>query len=663
MLILLDDGHTSYADLSGLSSGDSDSDETIAEDTVPDRPAPPVTRTSGRTRRPPNRFDDITYDRRGRQLPTHYAEVNDEATSFLTNCRSAFKRAKRLLLQREFIYQTLAAPDAKPELSNPTDNPATYHYKDAYYHPEHWRQWRESMDDEKQSWLVNDIWEMVECPDGITPVDTRWVYKIKYNPDGSVSRFKSRLVARGFKQQFGVDFNETFAPVAKFPSIRLLFSLAAAKGWQVHQMDVKTAFLCSEIDTDVYVQVPDGLDIPADSSFKRPCMKLKKGLYGLRQSPLLWFKTLKDFLVEQGFAQSEYDHSVFVKDDIITEIYVDDILITGASEEIINKLKQQLSDRFEMVDGGEVSYFLGIQIHKLDQSKDDGHDRFVLSQARYTSTILKDFGMQDSRPVQTPIDKLCVKRDPESEPAFPAKQYQKAIGCLMYLMLGTRPDLSFAISHLSQFCADPAEKHWTAVKRVFRYLNGTIDHGLWLSPSRQTDFKNRVIVQNSGKTLEGYTDSDWASSHDRKSVGGYEFFFDGCLVSWASRKQTFVATSTMEAEYMAAANATKEAIWLANLTNELNSKARLYLMPNAPVKIFCDNQAAIRVSKNPEDHKRAKHIDISFHFLRQRVALGQVDLQYISTNEMAADYLTKPLTPQKFLRCRNKSGVFEYKPV
>lgn len=649
----MSDSSSSYTEFDESPSSDDDDDQDDNQVNRQRDNSPMPTRRSQRVAVPRRRYCASQYDSHGRfQGITKVINSSNEskAIAFLTQCEKSHQNRKLELFNREYIYHTILAADA-PEVKL-KDDPARYRYKDAFFHPTQWRKWRESMDDEKRSWLVNDIWEMIECPKDVSPIDCRWVYRLKYNPDRSIARYKSRLVAKGYTQQYTIDYNETFAPVAKYPSIRLLFSIAATKRWKAHQMDVKTAFLCSEIDTDVYVRVPDGLEIPPDR-FRNPVMKLKKGLYGLKQAPRLWYERLSQALLALGFVRSDYDHSIFIKENLIIAVYVDDILLSGEPEKIVT-MKKKLAEEFEMVDGSPVNYFLGIQIYDLSEEQ-DGFDGYALSQSKYIADVLEEFHMDDCRPVSTPIDKLQSKRT-NDDAIFDQKTYQKAVGSLMYLMLGTRPDIAFAISHLAQFCSDPAEKHWIAIKRVFRYLKGTAHHCLYLSPSRQAKFCDKI-----NSTIHGYTDADWGASFDRKSVGGYEFYFNGCLVSWSSRKQTFVATSTMEAEYMAAANATKEAIWIANLTHKLNAKAHLNVISeNRPVKLLCDNQAAIRVSKNPEDHKRSKHIDLSFHFLRQRVELGQVDLQYVSTQKMAADYLTKPLAPAKFLNCRNMSGIFHH---
>lgn len=287
----------------------------------------------------------------------------------------------------------------------------------------------------------------------------------------------------------------------------------------------------------------------------------------------------------------------------------------------------------------------------------------MLSQEQYCKKVLENFGMLDADTAPTPLVNLLPK-EADNDEDFDHTTYQSAIGSLMYLMMATRPDIAFAVSHLSQFCAKPKRSHFKAVKRVFRYLKGTIDQGVLLK-LRPLPF-NHSKKFNDLSIISGYTDADWGrDSNDQKSTGAYAFFVAGMLVSWTSKKQQFVATSTMQSEYAAASHATKEAIWLRNLVAEINFFAEthipdLYQEDKAtlcPITIFSDNQAAIRVAKASEYHKKAKHIDITVHFLRQRVRMGYIHMEFVRTREMPADFLTKPLLPEAFRRCKEAMGL------
>lgn len=283
------------------------------------------------------------------------------------------------------------------------DNPDTYQFKDAHEHPTKAPFWTQGIVDKLESIDENEVWELVDLKDEVKPViNTRWVFKKKMDAKGVVKRHKARLVARGFTQKKGVNFNETFAPVAKFTSLRLLFAIASDRNWHVHQMDAKTAFLCAEIDQpDIYVRIPEGFELlsknKVPSSMATPVLRLKKGLYGLRQAPRLWYKKLTTHLRQMGFVRSELDHSVWAKKGIAVAIYVDDILVFGESQAEIAKTKRQLSERFKMVDSGEVDFFLGLQVVRDKQHK------YGLSQSHYIDRILSEFEMSDAAPADTPL--------------------------------------------------------------------------------------------------------------------------------------------------------------------------------------------------------------------------------------------------------------------
>lgn len=348
------------------------------------------------------------------------------------------------------------------------------------------------------------VWKVVELPKGKKAVGSRWVFKHKLDAAGKVCRFKARMVAKGYTQKRGIDFNETFAPVAKLSTLRLFFTLAGNNGWKVDQLDAKTAFLCAEIDEhDVYIKPPQGLRL--GTKYKNPVLHLQKGIYGLRQSPRLWYGRLTTYLRKIGFVMSQYDNCVWTNSilGLMVVVYVDDMLVTG-KEESIPTFKALMGSEFEMVDSGDVSFFLGIQVRR--GGADTGG--FTWTQEHYIEKLLKEWDMEEAHPVKTPMQKSSnLSKRKDNEPPTDKTRYQSAIGSLMYLMMATRPDIAFAVSHLSKFCADPSEHHWTAVKRVFRYLKGTSKLGL------------RLGHKSNRSGIVGYTDADWASdTDDRKSV-------------------------------------------------------------------------------------------------------------------------------------------------
>jgi len=464
------------------------------------------------------------------------------------------------------------------------------------------------------------------------------VYKHKRGSNGEILRYKSRWVVRGFEQREGLDYYETFASVVKPMSYKLLFAIAAANDLEIEQMDVKTAFLYGDIDTEIYVEQPEGMGAIGESY--KVC-KLNKALYGLKQSPRVWYFTLTAYLKTLGFEPLTADNCIFhdSKGTYIA-VFVDDLLMVGPSKANISMIKAKLSERFHMTDLGPCKYYLGMEVTRDRQNR-----TLKLSQRSYLEKVLRDFGMWDcNKKHDTPIDThtKLQKAEAEYEPKIAdIKWYQSAVGSLMYAMLGTRPDIAYAVSVVSRFAAKPTQAHKATVTRIFRYLRKTVDYVLV--------FKGPLIA------LTGYSDSDWAGDHDtRKSTSGYVFNVGSAVISWSSKLQSTVALSSCEAEYIGQTNATKEAIWLRRLLNEIQLEAANEAQATI---IYCDNQGAIALAKNPQFHARTKHIDIQHHFVRDKVSEGAVELQYIETENQVADGLTKPLDKIKFQRFREAIGL------
>uniref|UniRef100_H3H9M9 CCHC-type domain-containing protein n=1 Tax=Phytophthora ramorum TaxID=164328 RepID=H3H9M9_PHYRM len=354
---------------------------------------------------------------------------------------------------------------------------------------------------------------------------------------GLIERFKARLVAKGFSQKYGIDYDETFAPVAKFTSIRIVLSLAAKYGLKLHQMDVKTAFLNGVLDEDIYMAQPDGY---VDEDHPDHVCKLKRSLYGLKQSPRMWNQTIDDFMLKLGFKKCESDHCIYLKRDgqdmIFVALYVDDLILASSNDELLESTKHALSKRFEMTDLGELEYFLGMEI-----KNDHGSGKVTVRQTKFLQFILTKFGMQDSKPVKTPQDpglkltKNMCEGGCQHEDTMKNVPYRSAVGALMYLMVATRPDLAAAVGVLSQFSADPCPTHWQALKRVLRYLQATPTHGL-------------EFLREDSLGMCGYSDADWAGDiESRRSTSGYAFMMNGGCISWRSKKQRTVALSSTEA--------------------------------------------------------------------------------------------------------------------
>lgn len=498
------------------------------------------------------------------------------------------------------------------------------------------KKWCDAMKAEIDSLRQHDVWDLVELPEGRKPVGSKWVFKVKTNADGSTERYKARLVAQGYTQRGGLDYDETFSPVVRSESVRSVISLACKEGLKLHQMDVTTAFLNGELEQEIFMKQPQGF--VADGQEHLVC-RLKKSIYGLKQSSRCWNQVLDTQLKKMGFQQSTSDPCVYTSNKaglFVIAVYVDDILIAAKSEREITQIKDDLAKRFQLKDMGELHYFLGVRVKQCSKT-----GKTCIGQPGYTETILKRFGMEQCKPANTPIacETKLLKATQDSE-RVDASLYQSAIGCLLYLSGWTRPDIAFSVSSVARFSSDPTTEHWTAVKRIFRYLRRTTNYGL-------------VYSMNDGDgNLVGFSDADWAGDlNDRKSTSGYLFVMNGAGISWKSRKQTCVALSTAEAEYVALASAAQETTWLRQLLSDLHHQQ------HNPTVLYEDNQAAIAISQNTQSHTKMKHIDIRYHYVREKVLDNTIEIRYCPTEDMPADILTKGLTFEKFAKFRELSGV------
>ena len=515
-------------------------------------------------------------------------------------------------------------------------------YRDAMRSP-YRVQWEQAMREELDSIQANNTYTLVPLPAGRRAIGSKWVYKVKRHADGSVDRFKARLVAKGYAQRYGVDFTETFAPVVRFSSLRAILALAAAKDYEVHQMDVKTAFLNGDLDEVIYMHQPDGHR--ASGGEEQHVWQLQKSLYGLKQAGRAWNKTMDAALIDLGFRPAHSDSCVYVMQggDVVMYllVYVDDLLLVANDTARLDSVKAQLSSRFEMKDMGEAQFILGVQIRR-----DRANRRLYLSQAEYVRTVLERFNMLDCKPVASPMAtgvKLLKAGPADTSDGGDMRDtpYASAVGALMYAALVTRPDIAFAVTTLCQFMSAPTATHWKAAKRVMHYLQGTRHHELvygWAGGEE--------------RQLYGYSDSDWGNDpNDRRSFTGWVFLLHDGAVSWQACKQPTVALSSVEAEYMAATQATREAVWWRTFMTELGQP------PSAATTVHSDSQGAIALSKNPEHHKRTKHIDIQHHYVREQVEAGSVVLPHIGTELMVADVLTKPLAADRHAELAGKMGV------
>jgi hypothetical protein len=482
--------------------------------------------------------------------------------------------------------------------------------------------WMKAMQDEYDALIKNNTWTLTTMPEDRTAIGSKWTFRIKYNSDGTIAKYKARLVAKGYTQQEGIDFNETFAPVAKFTTIRAMLALTALKGYRETQMDVNTAYLHADVEEELYMEQPDGFQIKGENGENLVC-KLNKSIYGLKQAGRNWNKTLDNWLKDNKMIQSQTDPCLYVyengdsQDFLALAIYVDDMFCIDNNQQLRDKLLEELNKRFKMVDLGRVNWILGMKVTRTTEGS------IRIDQEKYVNDILEKYGMENCKTVKTPIE---AKRN-ASDTKFEHKSlYLSLVGSLIYLSTVTRPDISYAVGKAAQKMSNPSVSDWILAKRILRYLKEDKQLG--------PHYKSNGNIE-----LYGYVDSDWGGDEEtRKSTTGYVFILGGAAISWISKQQPTVALSSTEAEYMAASVATQEAIFLRMLTKDLK------LPQIKPTIIYQDNQGAIKMANNPFNNQRTKHIDIRHHFVREKVTNKEIKLEYMPTEKMIADSLTKPVS-------------------
>ena len=491
--------------------------------------------------------------------------------------------------------------------------------------------WRASMQSEIQALEDNGTWTLEPLPPGKRALGSQWVYRIKYHSDGSIERLKPRLVVFGNHQQAGLDYNETFALVAKMTTVRAFLAIAASKHWELHQMDVHNAFLHGDLEEEVYMKLPPGFG-RTDSAL---VCRLRKSLYGLKQAPRCWFAKLVTALKGYDFLQSYSDYSLFTYSRGSTQlnvlVYVDDLIISGNDSAAISLFKAYLCDCFKMKDLGPLKYFLGIEVARSASG-------LFLCQRKYTLDIISEVGLLGGKPCGFPMeqnhrlghDTGALFDDPE--------RYRRLVGRLIYLAV-TRPDLAYSVHILSQFLQAPHVAHWEAALRVVRYLKGTPGHGILLSSASEL-------------TLQGWCDSDWAACPlTRRSLSGWLVFLGQSPISWKTKKQHTVSLSSAEAEYRSMTAITCELKWLKGLLLSLGVHH-----PKA-IPLFCDSQSAIHIANNPVFHERTKHIEVDCHFVRDAIQDGLISPSYVPTTAQLADIFTKALGKTQFDLLMSKLGI------
>ncbi|KAI3759044.1 hypothetical protein L6452_06617 [Arctium lappa] len=455
--------------------------------------------------------------------------------------------------------------------------------------------WIKAKQEELLQFKLQDVWDLVDLPKGQRAIGTKWVFRIKRDERGIVIRNKTRLVAQGYTQEEGIDYEEVFALVARIEAIRLFLAYTSYMKFKVYQMDVKSAFLYASIEEEVYVCQPPGFENP---NYPDRVYKLKKALYGLHQAPRAWYDTMSSYLLENGFERGVIDKTLFIKrkkkDILLVQIYVDDIIFGSTRDNMCKEFEELMHQRFKMSSMGELTFFLGLQV----QQKSDG---IFISQSKYVQDILTKFGFSDSKPASTPMEThKQIIADLEGED-MDVHHYRSMIGSLMYLT-ASRPDIMFPVCVCARFKVRPKQSHYQAVKRIFRYLKGQPRLGLWYPHDSSFD-------------LLAYSDSDLGGANlDRKSTSGGCQFLGARLVSWQCKKQTTMSTSTTEAEYIAAAS--------------------------------CCSQ-----------HSKTKHIEIRYHFIRDCNEKKLIQVVKVHTDNQFADLFTKTFDVGRFTFLVNTAYV------
>uniref|UniRef100_A0A2N9GRF5 CCHC-type domain-containing protein n=2 Tax=Fagus sylvatica TaxID=28930 RepID=A0A2N9GRF5_FAGSY len=504
-----------------------------------------------------------------------------------------------------------------PFVGNVEEDPNTYSEamasRDAAF-------WREAVNDEMDSILSNNTWVLVDLPPSSNTIGCKWVFRRKYRTDGTIQTFKARLVAKGFRQREGIDYFDTYAPVARITSIRVLIALASIYKLVVHQMDVKTAFLNGDLDEEVYMDQPEGFVLPGN---EKKVYKLVKSLYGLKQAPKQWHEKFDTVILANGFKHNGADKCVYSKFTseygVIVCLYVDDMLIFGTNMLGVCETKKYLASVFKMKDLNEADTILGIKVKRHSEG-------YALCQNHYIEKVLLKYKHLNVKEVNTPFDSN-YKLVENTGRAIAQLEFASAIGSMMYAMHCTRPDIAFAVNRLSRYTSNPSAEHWKAIARVLGYLKKTKDLGLYYS--------------GYPAVLEGYSDANWVTSvGDNKSTSGWIFTLGGGAISWASKKQSCISHSTMESEFIALASAGKEAEWLRNMLYDIE----LWPQPMSAISIYCDSQATMSKAYSKIYNGKSRHISLRHEYVRQLVEDGVISIVYVKSSGNLADPFTKGLS-------------------
>jgi len=476
--------------------------------------------------------------------------------------------------------------------------------------------WKKAIDDELCNLYSNNIMVFVKViPKGRKVISTKWVFAIKRDENNNILKYKARLVARGFTQIFGTDFDLTYSPTLNSDSLKLIIALAAKLKWNVYQLDIKAAYLNAKLDKTIYVNIP-----PGDINYGKGFWRLNKALYGLRQSGRQWFHTISNFLINNHFQQLNSEPCIFRKYNqnnkiiCIIGLYVDDMIICGADDEISNTINI-IKSKFKISNSEPIKYLLGITIEKVNFN-------YYISQKNFIDNLLSNFKIPINSKSKTP----CTFTNNQNEKPFNPTTYKSAIGSLIYLAKNTRPDISFAVHKAARNCEKPTFYDWNCVINILKYLNQTKDY--------------KIKYDGQG-IFHAYSDADFAGdTGDRKSTSGNIFLIGNSPICWTSKKQSIVATSTAEAEYISTSECTKKALWFRNIIYELFNLKFTFT-------IYTDNMASKIAMENGELNTKLKHISIKFYFNNDNIKNKRIKLEYKNTKDMLADVLTKDINGPK----------------
>jgi len=508
--------------------------------------------------------------------------------------------------------------------------------------------WKKAIIRELQSLKETNTYSIVKIPKNRKVISSKWVCRIKFKDDGECLSHKARLVIRGLEQQYGVDYFETFASVLKFATLRALLAKAAAEDLEIDQMDVDTAFLNPDLEEEVYMEIPEFFElVTLGVNPKQYCLRLRKALYGLKQAPRVWFKTVNAFFADLGFKPGNSDPNLFIRNGVYILLFVDDMLVIGKRSEV-DHVKATIKKKWKCKDLGEAKLFIGFQIQRDRTAKS-----LRIHQTLYITKLLERLGMKDCNAVQLPIPAGTVLLQPSDLPEDETSEYQlldkleanlycQIVGSLLYLGNCTRLDLSYAVGQLARHMSKPRTLHLRLGKQTLRYLKGTISMGiLYIGTNHEG---------TNAYTL--YSDATWGTESDRVSFQGWAATRANGAILWTAQRQRSTAQSSLEAEFMAGSEASKEAAWLEKLTDDLKEEYK------SPPILFIDNLGAIDLIYDHKFHKKSKHIDIRYNYIRTDMVQAQrLRVEHIPGNEQPADILTKQLPVDQFRKHINTLGM------